>query len=1210
MKKKIIAFVLVFCLLSSVITTIASTPFELAYSAGEYLFAVDASQCISASDITLSGSSVTIPANKAATYGFYLPFDARSVTIKYCGASGTTVLNSGYREYMMQLSGDGEYNLEFGTSLGYEAQNYYYIGEHSYVVREFTERKGEREFIIESTGGITIESLTFEKEKTPVPYSTSTGEKMSFYLPDVSESVFETVSTVMMDTKSPVIYVNGSRRYVDNNDTDAIPYNNHGTLYLPINTLAKALGYYCEDIPDKAYALLRNDNYEYTIVGGGASLSSNGVNPESVTYPAILYKDGQTWAAVRYFAELIGKTVEYKDGLVVIDDKYTVENILNDSDMLAYATGIFDDFKVNKNKSNVYYVAQTENASDLNDGSADAPFKTLAKAASEAEAGDTVIIKEGVYRETLSPQNSGTASNPITFRAADGDKVVISANKELIGFTRYKDNIYSVPMEWDMGIGKNQIFVNGKSMTEARYPNNPQWRSEGLSDLWPTKGDFKVSAENTAVISSDTLLNQDENDYWKGAYYVGAFGNSYALATGTIESSKNGEITVNDTSTKWWWTPADTDKWNYGCIIGHMNALDIANEWVKQGNSLYFIFPDEVKAEEAVVEAKERQLVIDLSGKKFINIEGIETIGGSVNMNNSEMCMLNGMNMKYISHYTLSNDQRDGYIDWPFNLKNEKGAPQRGEVGIYVGGRDNIIVNSRIDHSAGAGIYGTGLYAYIESNILNDCGYMGSYVSGITFDTVGTDEKTTARGGHSVFNNTVYNCGRSCLNIGQIEGVGHILAPYLPMEIAYNDFHDGMISTLDTGLIYQYYTYLGTDKKKTEIHHNYVYSTQSQEEENPNAFGIYHDGGSFGTETYSNLVFNTDESAEFSKYPIYQQAANHAPAYHAVYNNRALKKGIGTVDSLNSMHFPQGKMFYAGANPYSGDYLANYVKTKAGDLSSTHNVADAVLSDGVVFENGIAKFSTDGQYVCFENVDFGSGSDTVNLTVFGDKNYSCDEIEIFVGNSMDEVYPKTATIQVNSSEMDKPDNVDVNVGYNTGIQNVYIKVTDYRSLGIGSISVARLSERGLADSIYSAKRFAVDYTDCTPGRNTAPPSAVKYVNGEYTDYYLKDTWGTTILKYEKVKFNSDATNFVIAAGSTGDYTGQTVSVYLDSPEGTPIATYIVDKEEWTDFTPITVPLSKTVEQGVHTVYIKFENGYKTSNFYYFGFLPAGAAITQ
>ncbi len=59
---------------------------------------------------------------------------------------------------------------------------------------------------------------------------------------------------------------------------------------------------------------------------------------------------------------------------------------------------------------------------DNNPGSQAAPWATLAKAGETVEAGDTVkIVKNsGVpYRETLSITNSGTASLPITFEAAD-----------------------------------------------------------------------------------------------------------------------------------------------------------------------------------------------------------------------------------------------------------------------------------------------------------------------------------------------------------------------------------------------------------------------------------------------------------------------------------------------------------------------------------------------------------------------------------------------------------------------------------------------------------------------------------------------------------------------------------------------------------------------------------------------------------------------
>lgn len=62
------------------------------------------------------------------------------------------------------------------------------------------------------------------------------------------------------------------------------------------------------------------------------------------------------------------------------------------------------------------------NASDSNPGTEAAPWKTLAKAASTAKAGQTVLIKAGVYNETLKPTASGTAGSLITFKAFPGDE--------------------------------------------------------------------------------------------------------------------------------------------------------------------------------------------------------------------------------------------------------------------------------------------------------------------------------------------------------------------------------------------------------------------------------------------------------------------------------------------------------------------------------------------------------------------------------------------------------------------------------------------------------------------------------------------------------------------------------------------------------------------------------------------------------------------
>lgn len=56
-------------------------------------------------------------------------------------------------------------------------------------------------------------------------------------------------------------------------------------------------------------------------------------------------------------------------------------------------------------------------ASDQNPGTKDKPWKTLAKAAAAAKAGDVVLVAEGTYDERVSPANSGEKGKLVTFLA-------------------------------------------------------------------------------------------------------------------------------------------------------------------------------------------------------------------------------------------------------------------------------------------------------------------------------------------------------------------------------------------------------------------------------------------------------------------------------------------------------------------------------------------------------------------------------------------------------------------------------------------------------------------------------------------------------------------------------------------------------------------------------------------------------------------------
>ena len=74
-----------------------------------------------------------------------------------------------------------------------------------------------------------------------------------------------------------------------------------------------------------------------------------------------------------------------------------------------------------------YYVDQNHpSANDQNPGTVDQPWKTITKANAIVVAGDTAYIRAGTYNSHIAPNNSGTSSNPITYRKYSTDIVTVS----------------------------------------------------------------------------------------------------------------------------------------------------------------------------------------------------------------------------------------------------------------------------------------------------------------------------------------------------------------------------------------------------------------------------------------------------------------------------------------------------------------------------------------------------------------------------------------------------------------------------------------------------------------------------------------------------------------------------------------------------------------------------------------------------------------
>jgi hypothetical protein len=106
-----------------------------------------------------------------------------------------------------------------------------------------------------------------------------------------------------------------------------------------------------------------------------------------------------------------------------------------------------------------YEVAQhNPQANDDNDGSRERPWKTITRAAAKVAPGDTVVIREGVYREQVVVKTNGTEEAPIVFEAAAGAHVVLTGADVVTGWQKARGErpIYRVPwMHRFIGWNKN-----------------------------------------------------------------------------------------------------------------------------------------------------------------------------------------------------------------------------------------------------------------------------------------------------------------------------------------------------------------------------------------------------------------------------------------------------------------------------------------------------------------------------------------------------------------------------------------------------------------------------------------------------------------------------------------------------------------------------------------------------------------------------------
>jgi hypothetical protein len=469
--------------------------------------------------------------------------------------------------------------------------------------------------------------------------------------------------------------------------------------------------------------------------------------------------------------------------------------------------------------------------SDSNLGTIDAPFRTIQKAASVARAGDTVYIRTGTYRETVSPVNSGTVSAPITFMPYNNEIVTVSGADIISGWTLHSGNIYRAPMSWTLNEENDQVFVDGVMMNLARWPNT------GTDPTHQTYGHIagaSVSASGSMFTISDPALSSG----WTGATVHIASGRLPNLwETPIVTSSSAGSLTYHS---NWYschscgasdfdmYDPVAGNSYYITDTTGRLDLLDSGNEWYLQSGQLYLWTPAGDSPSNHIVEAKRRDMTFDLRGKSYINLVGLNTVVGGINMSGTtHHITITKLNAKYISHFTYS-PQQDPWSNIHVY-----------DNGIIMNGNYNSIRNSTIQYSAGHGILVLGNHTVIDNNIISDVDYAGIDNSGI-FVGINAGSYSSPKPMNIssedtvITHNTIFNSQRGLIL--------HRMAPRI--KIMYNHLYNAGLSTGDGGATYAY----EADGTGSEISYNVIHDASD--------IGIYLDNSCHDFLVHHNVVYN------------------------------------------------------------------------------------------------------------------------------------------------------------------------------------------------------------------------------------------------------------------------------------------------------------------------------------------------------------------
>lgn len=513
-----------------------------------------------------------------------------------------------------------------------------------------------------------------------------------------------------------------------------------------------------------------------------------------------------------------------------------------------------------------FYVAT--NGNDGNPGTESRPFATLGQARNairQIQKEDTIriIIREGTYYLSnpllLKPIDSGTSLGPVIWKAAENEQVTISGGKVIDSSWKTDDGktwFTQLSKDQDTSWVFRQLFVDGKRITRARFPNRTK-QNPFLYALSGTDSSLRIDKnfiKESWGQSQDAQINIVPN--WK---FFNQWNTVKSVDTEKGEIHlKNEELHTKIIKGNWFW------------IEGVKEELDEPEEWFLDNASrvLYYMPQAGLDPNNQAIIAPYLNRLIDIQGDvemkthvKHVQFRDLElkhttfSLGhieprvhtdATIMLQNATNCVIENCRFENIGGFALWL-----HLDSKENVFNNNTVTESGAGGVLMtGARLSYMDKKRLLTPGKEAAKVFPILNQITNNTVKHCGKIRYYGGGVHLDSRPANMAMST--GNYIAHNHFFDLSRNGIFAFRNQG-GNV--------VEYNLIHDVMKTTIDGACIhFGTMTHLNAPNY---IMNNYLFDIWGYEQM-PNdkpvrhlANGIFLDWATSNTTVKENYIYNS-----------------------------------------------------------------------------------------------------------------------------------------------------------------------------------------------------------------------------------------------------------------------------------------------------------------------------------------------------------------